>query len=212
MGIALAQVVAQVQARSAATPSHQQVLVVLETPTVIIWNDTILESVIPPARDMGVDPISLDTTTMGIADTLLVYHADDNGLLEGNPCTSDTKDELITSPTTFLSMKRERAPSTIDSCSATNCGTRIFSDNAVLGAKTASTPDLFGHQLSTTPRYSVCNPYFPGIKSLISTPHLLPRFLKESIKPRSGKRSLKDFMPMDTPIFTRSLPGGSYKT
>ena len=27
-----------------------------------------------PTKDMGVDPIFLDTTTMGIADTLLIYH------------------------------------------------------------------------------------------------------------------------------------------
>ena len=62
--------------------------------TATISNDTTLESVTPPVRDMGVDPISLDTTSMGIADTIHVYHAGDNGLLEGNPCTSDTKDEL----------------------------------------------------------------------------------------------------------------------
>ena len=55
---------------------------------------------------MGVNPKIVDTTTMGIADTLPVFHADDNGSLEGNPCPSDTKDELITSPSTFLSMKR----------------------------------------------------------------------------------------------------------
>ena len=62
--------------------------------TITISNDTILESVMPPPRDMGVDPIYLNTTTMGIADTLPIYNADDNGLLEDNPCTSDTKDEV----------------------------------------------------------------------------------------------------------------------
>ena len=72
--------------------------------TIIISNDTNLVSVMQPARDMGVDPISLNTTTMGIADTLPIHHADDKVLssychcmLEGNPCTSDTKDELIPS-------------------------------------------------------------------------------------------------------------------
>ena len=109
-------------------------------------------------------------------------------------------------------MKKERVLSTPNSWSATNCGTRIFSDNAVLGAKTASTPDLFGDQISTTPRYLVCNPFFPGTKSLISTPQLLPRLLKESIKPPSAKRGPKDFIRMDPPIFTRGLPGGSSKT
>ena len=181
---ALDRVIAQVQARSAGTPLHQQELVVLKNAIVTKPNDTKLESVIPPARDFGVDTISLDTTTLGIADTLPIYHAGDNGLLEGNPCTSDTKDELITSPPSFLSMRREGVPSTPDSCSATNCRTRILSANAVLEAETASTPDLFGDQLSTIPRYSVCNPYFPGTKSLISTHQLL----KESINPRSANR------------------------
>ena len=59
-------------------------------------NDT--DSVIPPARDMGVDPIPLDTTTLGIADALPIYHADDNGLLEGNPCTSDTNVNMYAHP------------------------------------------------------------------------------------------------------------------
>ena len=211
---ALERVIAQVQAMSAATALHQQELVVFEIATVTISNDTKLESVIPPARYMGVDPISLDTTTSGIDDTLPIYHAGDNGLLEGNPCASDTKDELITSPPSFLSMRRERVPSTPDSCSATNCRTRILSAIAVLEAETASTPDHFGDQLSTTPRNSVCNPYFPKFpftKSLISTPQLLPRLLKESINPRSANRGLKDFIPIDPSIFTRSLPGGSSK-
>ena len=44
---------------------------------------------------MGVDPISLDTTTMGIADTLPEYHAGDNGLRERNIYSSDTKNERI---------------------------------------------------------------------------------------------------------------------
>ena len=145
--------------------------------TITISNDT--ESVTPPARDMGVDPISLDTTTMGIADTLPFYHADANGLLEGNPCSSGTKDEPISSPPTFLSMKRERVQSTPDSCSATKCGTRIFSANAVLEGTTASTPIIFGDQVSTTSGYSVCNPSFPGTKSLSSTSQLLPNLLKE---------------------------------
>ena len=95
---ALERVIAQVQVMSAAIPLHQQELVVLNNATVTISNDTKQESVIPPAKDMAVDPISLDTTTLGIAVTLPIYHAGDNGVLEGNPCTNDTKDELITSP------------------------------------------------------------------------------------------------------------------
>ena len=48
-------------------------------------------------------------------------------------------------------------------------------------------------------------------QSLISTPQLLPRLLKESINPRSANRGLKDFIPKDPAIFTRSFPGGSFK-
>ena len=95
----------QMQAMCATIPMHQQELLVLKNATDIISND-ILESVIPPARDMGVDPFSLDNTTMGISDTLPIYLADDNGLLEGNPCTKDTKDEQITSPPYFLNKLR----------------------------------------------------------------------------------------------------------
>ena len=53
------------------------------------------EPLTPPTKDMGVDPISLDTTTMGIADTLPEYHAGDNGLRERNLYSSDTKNERI---------------------------------------------------------------------------------------------------------------------
>ena len=54
MDNALARVIAQVQAVSAATPSHQQDLVVANKATVTISNGTIIESVIPPAKDMGI--------------------------------------------------------------------------------------------------------------------------------------------------------------
>ena len=66
------------------------------------------EPLTPPTKDMGVDPISLDTTTiciaMCIAETLAEYHADDNGLHERNLHSSDTKSERISiSPSTSLS-------------------------------------------------------------------------------------------------------------
>ena len=62
------------------------------------------EPLTPPTKDMGVDPISLDTTTMCIADTLPEYHAGDNGLRERNLHSSDTKNERISiSPSTSLS-------------------------------------------------------------------------------------------------------------
>ena len=47
--------------------------------TLTISSNTILYSVIPPAGDKEVYPMSLDTITLGIADTLPNYHADVNG-------------------------------------------------------------------------------------------------------------------------------------
>ena len=96
---------------------------------------------------------------MGITDTLPIYHTTDYGLLEGNPCSSDTKDELITTFPSTSSMKGERVPSTPNSCSATNCGTRILSAKAMLEAETAPTPNLLQNQLSTSPMDSVCNSF-----------------------------------------------------
>ena len=66
------------------------------------------EPLTPPTKDMGVDPISLDTTTiciaLCIAETLAEYHADDNGLRERNLHSSATKNERISiSPSTSLS-------------------------------------------------------------------------------------------------------------
>ena len=66
------------------------------------------EPLTPPTKDMGVDPISLDTTTiciaLCIAETLAEYHAGDNGLRERNLYSSDTKNERISiSPSTSLS-------------------------------------------------------------------------------------------------------------
>ena len=114
-----------------------------------------VEPITPRTRDTGVDPKFLDTTTMGITDTLPIHHTADYGLLDGNPCSSDTKDELITTLPSTSSMKVERVLSTPISCSATNCGTRILSANAVLEVETAPTPNLLQNYLSTTPMDSV---------------------------------------------------------
>ena len=165
----------------------------------------------PPTKEIGVDPMFLDTTTMGIADTLPIYHLADYGLLEGNPCTSDTEDELITLPSTS-SLKGERIPSTPNSCSATNCGTRILSANAVLEAETALTPNLLKNHLSITPMDSVSDSHFPGTKSPLSISELLPDLLKEFIVPRSAKHGLQGIILANPPIFVRGLPGGSAKT
>ena len=123
----------------------------------------------PPTRDMGVDPISLNTTTMGIVDTSPNFHADGNGLLDGNPCISDTKDGLITTLPSTSSIKGERVPSTPTSCSGTNCGLRSLYAKAVLEAEAAPTPNILQNHLSTTPMDSVCDSDFPGTTSLLST-------------------------------------------
>ena len=81
-----------------------------ESATINIPNNSEVEPMTPPTKDMGVDPMFLDTTTMGIADTLPIYHLSDYGLLEGNPCTSDTEDELITTLPSTSSLKGERVP------------------------------------------------------------------------------------------------------
>ena len=67
----------------------------LRSAIIIIPSDAEAEPMTPPIKDMGVDPISLNTSTMIIADTLPKYHADDNRLRERNLYSSDTKNERI---------------------------------------------------------------------------------------------------------------------
>ena len=75
----------------------------LRSATINIPNNAEAELVTPPTADMGAGPISLDTKTKGIADTLPEYHASDNELLERNLCSSETKHERISiSPSTSL--------------------------------------------------------------------------------------------------------------
>ena len=200
----LAQALAQLHSISAA--------VHFESATINIPNYSEAGPMTPPTKGMGVDPMVLDTTTMGIADMLPIYHPTDNGLLEGNPCSSDTKDELITTLPSTSSMKGERVLSTPNSCFATNCGTRILSANAVLETTTEPTPNLLQNHLSTTPIDSVCDSYFHGTKSPLSISKLLPDLLKESIGPRSAKHGQQDFILANPPIFITWLPGGSAKT
>ena len=85
----LARTLAQMQSINAEVQAH------LRNADINVSNDVKSEPLTPPTKDMGVDPISLDTTTMGIAETLLEYHAGDNGLRERNLYSSDTKNERI---------------------------------------------------------------------------------------------------------------------
>ena len=85
----LARVLEQMQSINAEVQAH------LRNAEINVSNDVKSEPLTPLTKDMGVDPISLDTTTMGIADTLPEYHAGDNGLRERNLYSSDTKNERI---------------------------------------------------------------------------------------------------------------------
>ena len=88
----LARALAQMQSINA------DVQVYLRSATINIPNDAEAEPMTPPTQDMGVDTRSLDTTTIGIADALPEYHASDNGFLERNLCSSETKHERISIP------------------------------------------------------------------------------------------------------------------
>ena len=83
----LARMLAQMQSINADVQIH------LRSATINIPSDAEAEPMTPPTKDMRVDPISLDTSIMIIADTLPKYHAGDNRLRERNLYSSDTKNE-----------------------------------------------------------------------------------------------------------------------
>ena len=85
----LAQALAQMQSINAEVQAH------LRNADINVSNDVKSEPLTPPTKDMGVDPTPLDTTTVGIADTLPEYHAGDNRLRKRNLYSSDTKSERI---------------------------------------------------------------------------------------------------------------------
>ena len=91
------------------------------------------EPLTPPTKDMGVDPTSLDTTTMGIADTLPEYHAGDNGLRGRNLYSNDTKNERISiSPSTSLSqdsLSNSHSPGTKSLISTTKLLPSLLKDS-----------------------------------------------------------------------------------
>ena len=80
---------AQLQSINADVQIH------LRSATINIPSDAEAEPMTPPTKDMGVDPISLNTSTMNIADTLPKYHTGDNRLRERYLYSSDTKKERI---------------------------------------------------------------------------------------------------------------------
>ena len=85
----LARVLAQMQSINADVQIH------LRSATINFPSDAEAEPMTPPTKDMGVDPKSLNTSNMIIADTLPEYHAGENRLRERNLYSSDTKNERI---------------------------------------------------------------------------------------------------------------------
>ena len=85
----LARVLAQMQSINADVQIH------LRSATIHISNDAEAKPMTQPTKDMGLDPISLDTTTMSIADTLPEYDAGDNRVRERNLYSSGTKSERL---------------------------------------------------------------------------------------------------------------------
>ena len=148
----LARVLAQLQSINADVPIH------LRSATINISNDAEAEPITQPTKDMEVDPIFLDTTTMCIADTLPEYHAGDNGLRERNLYSSDTKNERISiSPSISLSnagMKRsekfQRLCFLLKGGEGTSAAqpigepASIFSNNATMGMAHTSPMDRGG--------------------------------------------------------------------
>ena len=81
----MVQIVTEKRVTSAAMSIPWQKTTNSANATIItISNDAEVEPMTLPTKVMRMDPISLDTPTMGIADTLLVYHAGDIGLHERN--------------------------------------------------------------------------------------------------------------------------------
>ena len=144
---------------------------------------------------------------MGIADTLPIYHAGDNGLVD-----SDTKKRAYTNLTVYFDINEGIEGTLISKfLLCNNFWNKNISANAVLEADTASTPNLLHDYLSKISMDSVCISHFAGTKSL-STSQLLPKLLNESIEPHSANHGLQDFILVDPPIFITWLPGGSAKT
>ena len=179
--------------------------------TMNIPNDAEVEPLTPPTKDMGLDTIFLETTTMGIADTLPIYHT---------LCSSNTKDKLITSLPSISSMMGERVHSTVNSCPA-------IADWEVLMSMPCWKLKQRQYQTSFKTTYrQLQRIWFASFTSLEQIPFYqlrsgrtwLYRFfqladlLKESIEPRSAKHNPQNFILVGPLIFIPWLPGASAKT
>ena len=85
----------QMRAMCATIQLQQQEPVVRKSATIKLPYDSKIEPMTVPTKDLVVDTISWNNTTIGVANTSPVNPIADDGLLERNPCTSDTKSELI---------------------------------------------------------------------------------------------------------------------
>ena len=193
----LARALAQMQSINAEVQAH------LRNVDINVSNDVKSEPLTPPTKDMGVDPISLDTTTMGIADTLPEYHAGDNGLRERNLYSSDTKNERISLDTTTMGIA--------DTLPEYHAGDNGLRERNLYSSDTKNERISISSSISLS-QDSLSNTHFPGTKSLISTTKLLPNLRKDSFEPHSAKRGLQDFIQVDPPVFINWLPGSSAKT
>ena len=87
-----------------------------ENVTTKLSNDTKVEPITAPTIDEVAHAISLNNTTIGIANASSMGHTADDGLLERNPCTSDTKNEFISpeqlnfTEAIWKAMSKELAP------------------------------------------------------------------------------------------------------
>ena len=166
----------------------------------------------PTTKDMGVNPIFLDTTIMGHADTLSIYHTNDYGWLEGNPCSSDTKEELITTlPNKAIN---EGGEGTLSSkfllCNKLPIETSVCQYH-VRSLNSVNTK-LLQDQLLKSSMDSIWYSHFPGTKSQSTTWKLLPNSLKESIELHSANHGAQEHILVDPKTFITWLPGGSAET
>ena len=111
-----AQVLTQKRAECAANLLREEEPVVLESATTKLPDDTKVELMTAPTHDMGVNTVSLNNTTMGMAHTSPMDHNADGGLFDCNPGINDTKDETISpeqlnfTEAIFKAMSKKLAP------------------------------------------------------------------------------------------------------
>ena len=111
-----AQFLTQKEVECAANPLCQEEPVVLKSASTKSSDDTKVELMTVLTHDMGVDTVSLNNTTMGMANTSPMDYNADSGLLDRNPGIVEIKDELISpeqlkfTEAIFKAMSEDLAP------------------------------------------------------------------------------------------------------